>query len=108
MELHRVSGDKRAATAATVKPSGVECQPNAGAPLLRDEKGRREWLENELDMCCQVRRPSMHHACCRADMKCLVDTKLEGDVIVGGSTTLVSLGNDKDRQEPGIGISACD
>jgi kinesin family protein 4/21/27 len=29
----------------------VECQPNAGAPLLRSEPARREWLEQELDMC---------------------------------------------------------
>ncbi len=53
MELHRVSGEKRAAVAAN-KPAGVECQPNAAAPLLRDEKARREWVEHELDMCCQV------------------------------------------------------
>ena len=52
-ELHRVSGEKRAAVAAN-KPAGVECQPNAAAPLLRDEKARREWVEHELDMCCQV------------------------------------------------------
>ena len=58
-ELHRVSGEKRAAAAAS-KPAGVECQPNAAAPLLRDEKARREWVEHELDMCCQVstHRPS--------------------------------------------------
>ncbi|GMH44881.1 hypothetical protein BSKO_12838 [Bryopsis sp. KO-2023] len=31
----------------------VECQPNQGAPLLRDEKSRREWLERELDVCNQ-------------------------------------------------------
>jgi len=53
MDLHRVSGEKRAAVVAS-KPAGVECQPNAAAPLLRDEKARREWLEHELDMCCQV------------------------------------------------------
>ncbi len=53
MDLHRVSGEKRAAVAAS-KPAGVECQPNAAAPLLRDEKARREWVEHELDMCCQV------------------------------------------------------
>ena len=53
MDLHRVSGEKRAAVVAS-KPAGVECQPNAAAPLLRDEKARRDWLEHELDMCCQV------------------------------------------------------
>ena len=60
-ELHRVSGEKRAAVAAN-KPAGVECQPNAAAPLLRDEKARREWVEHELDMCCQV---STHKPCTR-------------------------------------------
>lgn len=30
----------------------VECQPNPLAPLLRDEKARREWVEHELDACC--------------------------------------------------------
>ena len=55
MELHRVSSNKRAATAAAAsKPAGIESQPNAGAPLLRDERTRREWVEHELDMCCQV------------------------------------------------------
>ena len=58
MELHRVSGEKRAAVAAS-KPAGVECQPNAAAPLLRDEKARREWVEHELDMCCQVSSTSL-------------------------------------------------
>lgn len=55
-ELHRVSGEKRAAAAAS-KSAGVECQPNAAAPLLRDERARREWVEHELDMCCQVSSP---------------------------------------------------
>lgn len=26
-------------------------QPNAGAPLLRTERARREWVEQELDLC---------------------------------------------------------
>ncbi len=29
----------------------MEVQPNAGAPLLRTEKARREWLESELALC---------------------------------------------------------
>ncbi|GAX80469.1 hypothetical protein CEUSTIGMA_g7908.t1 [Chlamydomonas eustigma] len=29
----------------------VEVQPNPHAPLLRNEKARRDWLEKELDMC---------------------------------------------------------
>lgn len=62
MELHRVSGEKRSAVAAS-RPAGVECQPNAAAPLLRDEKARREWVEHELDMCCQVSlQPLSMHA----------------------------------------------
>lgn len=34
--------------------NGIEAQPNNTAPLLRDEKARKEWIEYELDMCCQV------------------------------------------------------
>lgn len=33
-------------------PTSVDCQPNQMAPLLRDEKSRREWVERELDTCC--------------------------------------------------------
>lgn len=33
----------------------VECQPNQHAPLLRDEKARKSWVERELDACCAVR-----------------------------------------------------
>jgi hypothetical protein len=29
----------------------LELQPNAGAPLLRTEKARREWVEQELELC---------------------------------------------------------
>eukprot|EP00803_Ostreobium_quekettii_P004619 evm.model.scf_3423.1 EVM.evm.TU.scf_3423.1 scf_3423:4192-12887(+) len=29
----------------------VECQPNLHAPLLKDEKARREWLEREINVC---------------------------------------------------------
>lgn len=31
--------------------AGLEVQPNAGAPLLRSEKARRDWIEQELDLC---------------------------------------------------------
>ena len=51
---------ERAATAAAARPGGPpgpECQPNAGAPLLRDERARREWLEHELGLACQARGP---------------------------------------------------
>ncbi len=33
-------------------PLSVDCQPNQMAPLLRDEKSRRDWVERELDACC--------------------------------------------------------
>ena len=42
---------------AYAEPCGsvqVELQPNNAAPLLRDERARREWLERELDMSSQV------------------------------------------------------
>ena len=29
-------------------------QPNPQAPLLRNERMRREWIEKELDLCNQV------------------------------------------------------
>lgn len=54
MDVHRASNEKRERAASLSKSAtGVECQPNA--PLLRDEKSRRDWIEHELDMCCQVR-----------------------------------------------------
>jgi hypothetical protein len=56
MDVHRASNEKRERAASLSKSAtGVECQPNASAPLLRDEKSRRDWIEHELDMCCQVR-----------------------------------------------------
>eukprot|EP00884_Botryococcus_braunii_P003163 jgi/Botrbrau1/12848/Bobra.0045s0017.1 len=58
MEVHRQAGEQRKERAALGRSSSqpgtsVECQPNNTAPLLRDEKARREWLEHELDLCCQ-------------------------------------------------------
>ena len=59
VEVQRAGGEARrerapaVAAAAAARP-GVECQPNGSAPLLRDEKARREWLELELNICCQV------------------------------------------------------
>lgn len=90
-ELHRVSGEKRAAAAAS-KPAGVECQPNAAAPLLRDEKARREWVEHELDMCCQVstHRPLI---CRRATAgqellpATLIQSTAKGSTLLAGSCT---------------------
>jgi hypothetical protein len=45
---------ERSATsvAALSAAAESECQPNAMAPLLRDEKSRREWVEAELDAHC--------------------------------------------------------
>ena len=62
MEVHRASGAQRErsasmSAAARAGTPGVEAVPNSGAPLLRDERARREWLEHELDMCCQVWKP---------------------------------------------------
>ena len=69
VEVQRASTERRersgsVSSAAERRPSaaalgsGVEVQPNGGAPLLRDEKARRDWVEHELDMCCQVRAPA--------------------------------------------------
>ena len=44
-------------TSRTLCAWQVECQPNNAAPLLRDEKARREWVEHELDMSGQVLNP---------------------------------------------------
>lgn len=29
----------------------MELQPNAAAPLLRNSKARREWIEQEMELC---------------------------------------------------------
>ena len=53
--MHKGREDKQAKAQATARANSlVECQPNTGAPLLRDEKARRDWVERELDICCQV------------------------------------------------------
>lgn len=54
IEVHKGREDSKAKAQAAAKPNNlVECQPNTGAPLLRDEKARRDWVERELDICCQ-------------------------------------------------------
>jgi len=76
IEVHRGREDSKAKAQATAKANSlVECQPNTGAPLLRDEKARRDWVERELDICCQVtpcltvldwtilRPKSLQHSC---------------------------------------------
>lgn len=37
--------------AVAARTGDMEMQPNAGAPLLRTERARREWVEQELDLC---------------------------------------------------------
>ena len=55
IDLHRQRDDaKSKAQAAAKQSTPVECQPSASAPLLRDEKARRDWVERELEFCCQV------------------------------------------------------
>ena len=55
IDLHRQRDDaKSKAQAAAKQANPVECQPSASAPLLRDEKARRDWVERELEFCCQV------------------------------------------------------
>ena len=52
--MHQRAGEARAQRPLQARSNGVEAQPNNTAPLLRDEKARREWVEHELDMSCQV------------------------------------------------------
>eukprot|EP00798_Chlamydomonas_sp_ICE-L_P008275 gene8275-1544_t len=44
---------KSEAAAPVIGPDGAEVRPNSGAPILRTEHQRREWLEAELDSCNQ-------------------------------------------------------
>ena len=53
-EVHQRAAETRALRPQANAANGVEAQPNNTAPLLRDEKSRRDWIEHELDMCCQV------------------------------------------------------
>ena len=39
---------------AGAQTGAVECQPNPHAPLLKDDKSRREWLEREINICNRV------------------------------------------------------
>lgn len=57
-EVQRGGADKRERSlTARGGAAGVEVQPNNAAPLLRDEHARRQWVEQELDACCQARAP---------------------------------------------------
>ena len=55
VEVHQRAGEMKAQRPQHTASNGVEAQPNNTAPLLRDEKARRDWIEHEVDMCCQVR-----------------------------------------------------
>jgi hypothetical protein len=63
---------------AVAAGADLELQPNASAPLLRNSKARREWIEQEMelcstswqyqkvraiDMCCVCFRRSQRHTC---------------------------------------------
>ncbi len=50
----REGGSHREGRGAHREDANVECQPHPAAPLLRDERGRREWVERELEACCQA------------------------------------------------------
>lgn len=56
--MHQRAGEMKAQRPLHMNSNGIEAQPNSMAPLLRDEKARREWIEHELDMCCQVQENS--------------------------------------------------
>jgi hypothetical protein len=57
----RPASASAAAAAPAARPAGVECQPNGTAPLLRDERSRRDWVEHEISVCCQARTPLVGH-----------------------------------------------
>jgi len=54
--LRRSAREVRSASAAAAAAADnlEECQPNQGAPLLRDEGARRAWVEQEIAACCTV------------------------------------------------------
>ena len=50
--LTRHTVERSGSSASAGVQAEAECQPNPVAPLLRDEQGRREWVEGELDAYC--------------------------------------------------------
>ena len=57
IEVHKQTSESRGRNASGLPPANsnkLDCQPNATAPLLRDEKSRKEWIDRELDSCTQV------------------------------------------------------
>lgn len=65
VEVHQRAGEMKAQRPVHVSSNAIEAQPNSAAPLLRDEKARREWIEHELDLCCQVGHLEMS---CKVDI----------------------------------------
>ena len=57
VEVHQRAGEIKAQRPLQARGNSAEAQPNNTAPLLRDEKARKEWIEYELNMCCQVTLP---------------------------------------------------
>lgn len=55
IEVHQRTNDLKAQRPMALwRAGGVEAQPNSTAPLLRDDKARKDWIEHEVDMCCRV------------------------------------------------------
>ncbi|KIZ01228.1 kinesin family member 3/17 [Monoraphidium neglectum] len=50
-ELMEVQARARIQRTDAAAREAMEMQPNAGAPLLRSERARKEWVEQELDLC---------------------------------------------------------
>ncbi|KAI8464754.1 MAG: hypothetical protein J3K34DRAFT_525930 [Monoraphidium minutum] len=50
-ELMEVQARARIQRTNEAARESMEMQPNAGAPLLRSERARREWVEQEVDLC---------------------------------------------------------
>ena len=83
----------RPAAIAHEPDGGPECQPNAEAPLLRDEGARRKWVEEELFRCCEVRRPAAT-ACLRpARLPCFQATasNLHDGCVMTQDSSLLSI-----------------
>ncbi|KAK9846882.1 hypothetical protein WJX84_000810 [Apatococcus fuscideae] len=57
IEVHKQTAEARGRGMSGLPPAStapkLDCQPNASAPLLRDEKSRKDWIDRELDICNQ-------------------------------------------------------
>ena len=55
VEVHQRANDAKAQRpAGPFLSASCEAHPTNTASLLRDDKARKQWIEHELDMCCQV------------------------------------------------------